>query len=178
VGKGHDLDYGDARRRQFRQFAQRRRPCSLRRECAEVHFVDHLSRQTQTTPVLVGPGERGWIDNLRGTVRSFRLKTRDGIGVEFGLTFQLKAIARSGRRGNEAGEIAVLFRVQGKDLFGGSFQNHRNGSPAWCPDAKMTASVRLYFGTHRQPSLAYAVHVPVVRKSNAATAPFAAWRFA
>ncbi len=76
-------------------------------------------------------------------MRSFRLKARCGVGIQLGLAVQAKAIARSGRRGDETGEIAVRLSDEGKDALDWTFENYRDGSPARRPNAKMRASVRL-----------------------------------
>src|SRR5438094_9911391 len=72
----HHLDHRNPYACQLRQLLRRSEPCSLLRECADVHFVDDLafySRECGARPIRVLPSELPWIDYPRGPLLAFRL---------------------------------------------------------------------------------------------------------
>src|SRR2546423_15047710 len=82
VGDRHHLDASDAELLQLRQLPLRSGPCSLSGKCADVHLVEHLPIGCHPCPMLIGPPKRAGVNNLRRTMRTFRLKTRSRIWIK------------------------------------------------------------------------------------------------
>ena len=59
-----------------RQFADRRRPCSLARERTDVHLINDLAGQFHCPPTADRSSGTPRIHDLRRTVRTFGLKAR------------------------------------------------------------------------------------------------------
>ena len=92
VGHRHHFQHRHAEVGQFLQFTGGRFVSPLLRERADVHLIDHLTLQAGAAPVLVGPGERRRIDDLRRAVRPLRLEARRGIRIGRGVVVQAEAV--------------------------------------------------------------------------------------
>jgi hypothetical protein len=79
-----------------------------------VHLVQDLPPRLEAFPGVIGPAERGRIDDDRRTVRSVWLKARNGIGPEL-VGIQTVPIPRAGpdpwNEGFEVPLLRVLERV-------------------------------------------------------------------
>src|ERR1700722_4154559 len=60
----HDLHYRNAHSSQLGQLAPRGFPRTLARECAGVHFVDHLAFESGAPPLRIGPLKVRRVDHL------------------------------------------------------------------------------------------------------------------
>lgn len=99
--------------------ARGRFPRPLRREGPDVHLVNDLSLEAHAGPGGVPPGERRWIDDLRGAQRALRLEAGDGIGEEHLFFIQEVAVQRAvPGAGDEVREVAVSLRLQGARIGG------------------------------------------------------------
>jgi hypothetical protein len=94
---GHQFEHGDAKLGQGRKLARRGVPGALRRECADVQLVEHLTVTLNAAPCHVAPGETRRVNYHRTAVRPVRLKARGGVGQGRILRVEAEAIERSGR---------------------------------------------------------------------------------
>src|SRR5712691_5158824 len=82
-------------------------PRAFRCEGPKVHLVDDLPFERHPRPGAIGPLEGAWIDDLGGTMRPARLKTRDGIRIQGWVAIETITVQRPGTcRGDQGGEIA------------------------------------------------------------------------
>src|SRR4026209_2725440 len=106
-----------------------------------MHFVKNLARELDTAPVAVVPFELCRIDELRGPVRTFRLKTRCRIGNKLLSSVKAKTITHTRKRvAQDAGKISLLIAFEEYGGFCraiGRLQNHFDYGTTWRPDAKM-----------------------------------------
>src|SRR5215472_18026438 len=70
----HQLDAGNAELGESRKLARGSTPAAFPSECAYVHFVDDEVLPRDAAPGPVGPSDFAGIDNLRRSVRAFRLE--------------------------------------------------------------------------------------------------------
>src|SRR5208282_5283918 len=76
---GHYLQKRNSQIRKFRKLLNGRTPCSFRRERAYVQFVNDLVVKLDAAPGVIGPRKRGWVCDLRRSMRALRLKSRGRI---------------------------------------------------------------------------------------------------
>src|SRR5215469_4778617 len=76
ISDRHNLEYGDPKPGQFGKFRLRSRPCSCRREGADMHLINHLVVARHAPPGTITPLELAGIDDLRCPMGSLRLKSR------------------------------------------------------------------------------------------------------
>ena len=117
LGYGHDFDERNAQGGQLRQVTCRGPQCALRREGANVQFVDYLSGERHAGPIAVAPGVGPGVDDLRRAFRAFRLAAggRIGIGV---LPAEPVAVPRAGLTlRHEDGEVAAALSRHGQELW-------------------------------------------------------------
>src|SRR5690348_17906674 len=95
VGDRHEFEASDPELGERGQFTLRRLPSPLRGEGADMHLVDNELVAATTAPSGIAPLEQARIDDLRGAVRTVRLKVRCGIGIGLIAIVGPEAIAHS-----------------------------------------------------------------------------------
>ncbi len=112
ISDRHYFDRGNSNRDELGQLFGGRGPGALRCESANVHFVNDLAAHLNSTPWLIAPRERFWIDDGGGTMRSLRLRTRSGIGMEIFRVIQTEAVERARSRRRYSGKISIRLGLQ------------------------------------------------------------------
>ncbi|MDR3404785.1 MAG: alpha-amylase family glycosyl hydrolase [Chthoniobacter sp.] len=142
----HHLQSRDAQGRKFRQLPGCRAPGAFAGEGANVHFINHAIPVAATPPLRVRPGKMPGIDDLRGAMRTFRLKARSGIGKEAVIQLKLVMPPRCSFARFPA-EVAVALSGQcQRAALAGKFAVFRQPNTyafrARCPNSKMRSRIR------------------------------------
>src|SRR5206468_8744131 len=74
-GDRHDFKQCDPNFCHLRQQLTRCGPCPVMSERTDVHFINDLPFELHAIPCFVLPPIKKWIDDLRGTMRTFGLET-------------------------------------------------------------------------------------------------------
>ncbi len=138
VGDGHELDGGDAQLDQVVQALGDGGKAALRREGADVQFVDDRLFPRSSPPLGIGPAPTPRVDDLAGTEHVLGLETGGGIGHPWP-TVDAITITAAGRGpvGHQA-EPAVRLAAQGQDgLTGVRFEAEIDPRSPGGPEAEM-----------------------------------------
>ena len=96
---GHNFEASDTELGKSRQLSRSGFPASVRGEGADMHLVDDELLARPPAPRPVGPSEILGIDDLRRSVRSFRLEPRRRVGKCPVPSIETQTIAHAGSRG-------------------------------------------------------------------------------
>jgi hypothetical protein len=121
-----------------------------------MHLIKHLPPlAADSRPVLIRPGERGSIDDLRKTVGAVWLKSRSGIRTNPGIAIEPVAVTAAGLCcSHECGKVSLAFSPELQHLPAATYLNHKLDTlVAGGPDTKVYPSSRLHFRADRQPSV-------------------------
>ena len=136
LGDRQDLAGRDAELDEVVQPLDRRVERALGRERADVQLVQHELGQRRRLEQLVGPRERGRVDDRRGSVDAVGLPARCRVG-KLVPAVQAIAVARARRRLHRRRAVAVGAALHGHEPLVAAEQVQLHVLGAWRPDTEV-----------------------------------------
>ncbi len=151
VSDRHHLDKGDAQIRERFDLPFGSGPCAFGRERTDVHLVQHVSGQADSSPMLIRPVESCGVDDGRWTVGAGGLMPRKGVGPQ-PLAIQPEPVGGAGCYvGNGAFKHSVFAPREG--VAGAAINNEVHALALGRPDSNIRGRWVDEFDASRQSAL-------------------------